>query len=332
MEQAALDRPHGGIEDRNGFDPGEWSRPYGVGPGRGGHGETLARALGFFSLGLGLAQIMAPRRLGRAIGVGEHPALMRGLGVREISSGIGILTNDHPTNWVWSRVAGDIMDLALLNRARDEVKGPPERLAAAMAAVGAALVLDAWCARELSRSENGTAARGREPEGIRVRHAITINRPAGELYDFWRDLGNLPRIMDHVKSVEVTGDRSHWTVKGPAGMTVEWDAVITEDRPGRLIAWRSLEGSDVDSEGTVQFLPAPGSRGTVVRLDLRYSPPAGRAGAAFARLFGRSAGQEIRSDLRPFKQLMETGEVTTTEGQPAGQRTPIGKLTETLEH
>jgi uncharacterized membrane protein len=335
-QQAVLDRPIPGYQG-NDTEGQDWSDRVGYArEGNGGYGSAdrpdgLARALGIFSLGLGVTQLVAPRALGRMIGVGEHPALMRGLGMREITSGVGILADDRPAEWLWSRVAGDVMDLALLSRALDDEERDRGRILGAAAAVAGALLIDAYAAQRMSRSAGTGAARERE-SGIRIQHAITIGRPAQDLYDFWRDFTNLPQIMDHLESVEVLGgNRSHWKVKGPAGSSVEWDAEITEDRPGELIAWRSLEGADVDNVGTVRFIPMPDDRGTVVKIELAYDPPAGRMGAAVARLFRRGPEQEIRSDLRPFKQLMETGEITTTRGQPSGRRSPIGKLTESMD-
>jgi uncharacterized membrane protein len=185
---------------------------------------------------------------------------------------------------------------------------------------------------------------------MQVKHAITINRASEELYRFWRDLQNLPRFMTHLESVQMTeqmmsqtadqasgqatsqtlgrptGDgRSHWVAKAPAGTTVEWDAEITEDRPNELIAWRSLEGGDVDSAGTVRFEQAPGGRGTVVKLEMHYHPPAGALGAGTAKLFGEDPEWQVKEGLRRFKQLMEIGEVITTEGQPAGRESSTSR-------
>ena len=185
---------------------------------------------------------------------------------------------------------------------------------------------------------------------MQVKHAITINRASEELYRFWRDLQNLPRFMTHLESVQMTeqmmsqtadqasgqatsqtlgrptGDaRSHWVAKAPAGTTVEWDAEITEDRPNELIAWRSLEGADVDSAGTVRFEEAPGARGTVVKLEMHYHPPAGALGAGIAKLFGEDPEWQVKEGLRRFKQLMEIGEVITTEGQPAGRESSTSR-------
>jgi uncharacterized membrane protein len=157
--------------------------------------------------------------------------------------------------------------------------------------------------------------------GIRVDKAITVNKPAEELYGFWRNLWNLPRFLRHVESVRVIDDkRSHWTVRGPAGLKVEWEAEIINDEPNRVIGWRSIPGSDVDTGGSVRFQPAPGHRGTEVRVSLQYNPPGGDAGAVIAKLFGEDPAAHIAEDLRRFKQYVEAGEIATTEGQPSGRQ------------
>ena len=147
---------------------------------------------------------------------------------------------------------------------------------------------------------------------IHVQQAVTIDKSPQELYRFWRDFTNLPRIMDHVESVTVEdGKRSHWRAKAPAGYTVEWHAEIINDEPNRVIAWRSLESESVANAGSVRFIPAPDNRGTEVRVTLDYIPPAGRMGAIVASLFGQEPSQQVRSDLRRFKSVMESGEVPT---------------------
>lgn len=157
--------------------------------------------------------------------------------------------------------------------------------------------------------------------GIKVHEAITVNRTPAELYQFWRQLENLPRFMSHVKSVSRDSDtRSHWRVAGPGGRTVEWHAEIINEVPDQLIAWKSIGQPSVVSAGSVHFDAAGDGRGTRVRVNLQYSPPGGKAVAAVASLFGRDAASEIREDLRRFKQLLETGEVATTTGQPRGGR------------
>jgi uncharacterized membrane protein len=157
--------------------------------------------------------------------------------------------------------------------------------------------------------------------GVKVEHAVTINKPAAELYRYWRNLSQLPRFMEHLKDVRETGgNRSHWVASGPLGMSVEWDAEIITDTPNETISWRSLDGSDIDTAGSVHFTPAPAGRGTEVRVSLKYDPPAGQLGAAIAKLFGESPDHQVRADLARFKSLMETGEVASTAGQPSGRR------------
>jgi uncharacterized membrane protein len=155
--------------------------------------------------------------------------------------------------------------------------------------------------------------------GTRVEHALAVRKPVAEVYGYWRDLEHLPRFMTHLVDVDTTTDgRSHWTARGPFGLTVEWDAEIVTDEPNRLIAWKSLDGSDVDTAGSVRFTELPGDRGTEVRVNLKYDPPAGKVGTAVAGLFGRSPRQEIRADLRRLKQILEAGEAPTVAGQPRG--------------
>ena len=163
-------------------------------------------------------------------------------------------------------------------------------------------------------SDTRAALRG--ARGVNVLQTVTINQPIEMLYRFWRNLENLPQFMKHLDSVEkVTDTISHWRAKGPAGTLLEWNAEIFNEIPNKLIAWRSLEGADVVSAGSVNFAP-DGGRGTRVTVHLQYSPPGGRLGAALARLFGADAETEIREDLRRFKQLLEANDVRATAGQP----------------
>ncbi|APX66413.1 SRPBCC family protein [Sphingomonas sp. gentR] len=146
--------------------------------------------------------------------------------------------------------------------------------------------------------------------------AVTINRPSAELYAWWRDFSNLASVMENVERVEVLDDkRSHWTVKAPGGTHVEWDAIVTEEREGELIAWASAEGADIANSGRVTFHDA-GKRGTVVTATILYDPPAGVIGKLVAKLFQREPNIQVRRDLARFKQLMETGEVATNAMNP----------------
>jgi uncharacterized membrane protein len=156
-------------------------------------------------------------------------------------------------------------------------------------------------------------------EGIRVERSVTINRSPVELYQFWRNFENLPRVMSHLESVQVL-DRnlSHWTAKAPAGTTAEWDAQIINEKENELIAWRSLEGATIQHAGSVQFKQAAG--GTVVKVEVNYSAPAGTVGVTIAKLFGEEPELQITEDLRHFKQSMEAGEIASTTGQPSGRQ------------
>ncbi|HEU4752783.1 MAG TPA: SRPBCC family protein, partial [Armatimonadota bacterium] len=281
------------------------------------------------SLGLGLAGLVAPREVARFIGVPDDDRtrdLLRTVGAREVISGLGILTQPRPTGWVWSRVAGDVMDLALLSSARGAPGVHRDRLATATAAVAGITALDLYAGQELSRAPVGEAerARRRHWQGDSQRaKSITVNRSPEEVYGYWRDFRNLARFMKNVLSVEETGDRrTHWRVRGPAGSVVEWDAEIVEDRPGELIAWRSLPGSEVHHCGRVRFRPAPGDRGTEIHVEMEYAPPGGAIGETVAFLFGKDPRQQLGEDLRRFKQVLETGEVVVSEGSINGIQFP----------
>ena len=147
-------------------------------------------------------------------------------------------------------------------------------------------------------------------EGIRVERSVVVGRPISEVYQFWRNFENLPRFMDHLESVTVIDEnRSHWVAKAPMGTRVEWDATIHNELENELIAWRSLPGADVNNAGSVHFTPAGDGR-TEVRVVLSYDPPAGKLGAAVAKLFGEEPSRQVEDDLRRFKQVMEA--VVTT--------------------
>ena len=288
--------------------------------------DPIARGLGVFSFALGVPQILAPGRMNRMIGVKDDAASrmwMRLVGVREIAAGVGIFSERRPTEWVWARVAGDTMDLVLLGSALRGKSRQPARTLAATGAVIGAFAADVLDGVRLSRStgtdSNGEPAPGDTP--LHVTRAITVRRDRDELYASWHDFEQLPSFMAHLQEVRVTGDaRSHWTARGPLGMSVSWDAETTEDVPGERISWRSVEGSKVHTEGTVRFVSAPGDQGTEVHLELRYEVPGGAVGAMIAKLFGEEPAIQIKDDLRRFKQIAETGEITRSDGTPEGMR------------
>jgi len=165
-----------------------------------------------------------------------------------------------------------------------------------------------------------TAARSSstQQEAIEADHGavtaavVTINKPAQDLYAFWRDFPNLAGVLENVESIVPAGpQQTTWTVKAPGGRTVSWVAEVTEDEPGRVIGWKSAEGADVRNSGRVEFNEVPG-RGTVVRAVIGYDPPGGAIGQFVAKLFQREPAIQARRDLRRFKQLMETGEIATS--------------------
>jgi uncharacterized membrane protein len=283
--------------------------------------NRLVNGLGWFSIGLGLAELLAPRSVSRLIGVESHPTLMRLLGLREIATGLGLLSQVEPGTWAKARVAGDAMDLSLLGARLVSRNAAPGRLAAAAAAVAGVTALDVLCSKDFSEGP-GTkrSARGNIRGVARVQKSVIVNKPAEELYRLWRDFEQLPRFMGHLVSVQKIDERrSHWVAKGPAGSQVEWDAEIINEHPNEMIAWRSLENADVDNAGSVRFEPATGGRGTIVRVEMEYRPPAGSTGAKLAKLLGEAPEKQIAVDLMRFRQWAETGEIARTEGQPAGR-------------
>jgi uncharacterized membrane protein len=285
---------------------------------RGTGGESLADFLGLFSIGLGLAEALLPGVMARVIGIDHEDQrnrnVLRLMGLREISHGVAILSKQQPEKAVWSRVAGDALDLALLGRALANPENDRARTLFATANVLAVAALDVTCARQLSRQPETEANAGADAGIIQTKRSITIGRPVQEVYAYWRDFENLPRFMRHLEVVRVIDDRrSHWVAKAPAGKTVEWDAEITADEPNELIAWRSVEGSDVHNAGTVRFAPAPGGRGTELRVELEYDPPFGKLGSKVAMLFREEPGQQVQDDLRHLKQVMEIGEIVLSD-------------------
>jgi len=271
--------------------------------------------LGWFSVGLGAAEIVAPVAVAKIAGARLRPrttATLRLLGVRELVSGLGILSKTRLAAWLWARVAGDAIDLALLAKTLLNPRNPRssrKRTISAIASVVGITALDVRSAVECTRRERGLF----EAEGIHVLSAITVNRPRDEVYRFWRDLQRLPEFMAHLESVTVHDGLSTWRAKGPAGTSFEWDAEIVDDQPNENLAWRSCAGADVPNQGSVRFLDAPGGRGTEVRVELRYEPPTGALGKAIAMMFGAEPSQAIAGDLRRFKQMLETGEVLNSD-------------------
>ena len=281
----------------------------------------MSKALGWFSLAVGLAELAAPRGVARLIGVkddDENRRLLQTLGLRELATGIVILARPHEPAGMWARVGGDMMDLTLLGSALKSERADRSRITAATAAVLGVTALDVLTCQRLGGGkghEQRAAGEAEAARGIQVRRSVTVLRSPEEIYRFWRDFRNLPRFMRHLESVETLSDtRSRWRATAPAGTTVEWEAEIIEDRPGEGISWRSLPGSEVDNIGTVRFVPAPGGgRGTEIHVELRYDPPGGKLGSIVAKLFGQAPERQVATDLRRLKQVLETGEVVHSD-------------------
>jgi uncharacterized membrane protein len=273
--------------------------------------ESRAVGLGWFSVALGVGQLLAPRQVARLIGLDEDDGTTRSalmaIGLREVATGIGLLSQSRPAAWAWARTAGDLMDLALLGYAWQRNPASREQMLSVGGAVLGCALVDAQTARELQQSEQTASSNGAARQ-LHVRQSVTILKPPDEVYAFFRNFENLPRFMEHLESVTNLGERSHWRARGPLGSHVEWDAELVEDTPG-CIAWRSLPGADVPNRGRVTFEAVPGGRGTELAVTLDYQPPAGAIGAQVAQWFGREPAQQVSADLRRLKQVMETGEV-----------------------
>jgi uncharacterized membrane protein len=200
-------------------------------------------------------------------------------------------------------------------------------LSAATIAAGIPLALRGWSGYSpvyqqlgLNTAGQDQAQAGGVPEGkgIRVEQHTTVNKPVNEVFRFWSNFENLPRFMDHLESVKVHQNGcSHWVAKAPLGTKVEWDAEIVDAKPNDFISWRSRPGTSVPNEGTVRFTAGPNDESTEVHVTLEYRPPAGVLGATVAKLFGEEPKIQVAGDLRRFKNIMETGEIPTTAGQPS---------------
>ena len=298
--------------------------------------DPLTSLLGWFSIGLGLAEILAPEAVARLIGIHErkHRRLLRLYGIREIAAGLGIVTRPKPTYWMWNRVIGDTIDLASMGRVMGSRGTDEKRLRLAMLAVAGVTALDVAASVRLSSERSPAAGHDpgsfHEPEGVDGQQiltaAVTVNRPIEEVYGFWKDPRNYARFMDSIESVNpTTGGRSRWKVKAPVGLSVEWDAEIVSDQPNESIRWRSTEESSIENSGTVTFRRAAGDRGTIVTLQVEYKPRAGAVGAGVARFFSAIPKTHLANDLRRFKQLVEIGEVLKSDATAAAGLTHPGQ-------
>jgi len=240
------------------------------------------------------------------------PILMRLMGLREIGVGAGILASERKAGWLRARVAGDVIDLAMLKSSFDSRRSRRVRLSGATAGVAAITAADIFYARKLSAVEPGTGH-------IRVEASMAVNKPAAECYEFWRDVTNFPKFMKNVETTRVSDGRTHWKVR--AGLTnLEWDADITEDVPSETISWQSVNCAELPNSGSVRFEPRLGARGANVRLAMEYEAPAAGLGGAADGFLKTISQHQVRENLRRFKSVMECGEFPVTEGQPSGRQ------------
>ena len=286
----------------------------------------LGVALGWLGVGIGVVELLMPRRVAHTAGLPERTRLMRAMGMREIVNGAGILLQPHQAGWRWSRVAGDMIDLSLLGwtgRRRQDRR--LQTITALVAGLTAIVVLAAYASRRPRTPQRQTQ---RETSGvIRIHKSLHIQRSVEACYRFWRNFENFPHFMQHVEAIQVVDAlRTHWRVRAPFGQHVEWTAELFSDIPSQQLGWRTLAGSAVEHTGVVRFLPVSGGKSTRLDIELSYHAPLGKAGVMLAKIFGEAPSQQIDDDLRHFKQLLETGEIATTMGQPTGRRGALVRL------
>lgn len=248
--------------------------------------------------------------------VGEPPR-----GMKTQASLVRRLATGRPMQLASAALGAALLVLALRRRSR---------ASALLALVGGWLVYRSAGGNELrARTALKSAATGQErhepgapADAMEVERSITVGKPADELYELWRDPEHLAHVMEHFADVEQSADDEdlqHWSVRGPLGRAVSWDARIEEDRPGEYLSWKSLEGADLPNEGSVQFEPAPGDRGTEVTVYFRFDPPGGAVGNAAAKRLGIVPETVALKSLRRFKSLAESGEIPTLEKNPSAR-------------
>jgi uncharacterized membrane protein len=223
-------------------------------------------------------------------------------GIRAIACGVGILTQERPEPWMRVRVAGDAFDLATLAAGLLVPGTRRGRVAVAGATIAGIAAADLYCSKRLRE-------RGTRPAPRHVMLSVDVQRPPTDVYSFWRDLSNFPRVIPHLESVQILDEsQSHWVAKGPGGARVEWDSEIIDDQPGERLAWRSVDGAAIYSAGSIELHPV-GVGGTRMRIELLCDSPSDSLSLAIARLFGRDPQFGVRLDLQALERLLERGEI-----------------------
>ena len=298
-------------------------------------GRSLASFLGIVSVAFGAAELLAPRRVARAIGLPDSDGtttLMRGMGLREITSGAGILANPESKEWVGTRVAGDLVDLAVLGFGLLR-SDRPLRTVLASAVVLGITAIDVLATEQLAEARKSPTREGTSGGASRILRSITIGCPRQEVYALWRDFTRFPQFMEGIESVEDLGNgRSRWRARGPAGTSTEWESEIVADEPDSLLSWESVGASAVYHSGTVRFADAPRGLGTVVTVEMRYAPPGGKIAAGLLKMFRKEPGQQVGDDLRRLKQVLELGEVLVSDASSGTTPRPARPLPNETVH
>lgn len=309
-------------------------------------GEKIARGLGWFSILLGMSELVCGRALARWLGMPGTETLVRTYGVREITTGIGILASADPTPWIWSRVVGDALDAGSLAAGLHDENPREGNVAMALANIIAVTVLDVYCAHRLSaeqrpalpahhdysnrsglpssayrqrrRGNTDHTATGTALEAA-AQASITIPRPADDLRALWLSPKAQTRIWEHFAEVTAVNDRTaDWTAHGPAGGAYRW-RTQTEETGTDQVRWSTLDGADVPNAGSLTFRPAPGDRGTELHLTVRFDPPGGAVGQVVSKLFHIVPREIVLTALYRFRALALTGELPLTDPQPAAR-------------
>ncbi|HLU68599.1 MAG TPA: SRPBCC family protein, partial [Kofleriaceae bacterium] len=207
----------------------------------------------------------------------------------------------------WRLVAGaGGLGAALYGLGRGRLKG-----ALAMAG-GGALLLRAVSNRPVARAIGLSGGR----RVVDIRKSIQVHAPIDEVFRFWTHVENFPRFMEHILEVQVNPEnasRSHWVVRGPGGVKMNWDAEVTRYEPNRIFAWKNLPGSSIEHAGIVHFEEV-GPDTTRCHVQMTYNPPVGVVGHAVASLLGADPKSRMDEDLVRFKALLEEGR-TRAHGQ-----------------
>ena len=283
------------------------------------NGHRSARFLGWFSLGLGAAEIAAPKALARILGTRPRPALTRTVyGLREVAVGAGILASQNPRPWVWARVAGDTLDLLTLAAIRGNRRARPATVALALGSVAAVTALDLRTALALGRDDEDGGeddGRGGVPAGAQtVRGSVVVDRPPDEVFWAWRDPVTVATMLSPFLEVRAESpDLAHLRLKTPAGGVAHWSWDVPDERPGDFMRFRSLPDSSVRNEGTATLHPVDGGRSTRLEVEGWYLAPGGRIGTAALSGFGTAPEAALDTVLARFKDLVESGVAPTSD-------------------